>query len=288
VSIDRPLPFAKLEALGNDFVLIDARDQALGLTPAEIRWLADRHLGIGFDQLLVLRPAGEQDALCQVEIFNTDASIAEQCGNGMRAVALWLHRNGELEGRAGLITAGGRLDVCWQDAAHISISLPGPDFSPRAWGGRFEQHQWTETMAGEPVSARGLSLGNPHVVLEWPRRPSAEDVLAAGRHFHQDPRLSRGANISLAHVAGHDRIELAVHERGVGPTLACGSGACASAIALLAEGRVRGPVHVQQPGGELVIDWPGMGHPVTMTGPARHVFDGIVPSNQPSNPTPDS
>lgn len=283
MSIDRPLSFAKLEALGNDFVLIDARERAVELTPDQIRELADRHLGIGFDQLLILRPAEEHEALCRVDIFNTDASVAEQCGNGMRAVALWLHRHGELDGRAQLVTAGGRLEVCWQDAGHISVTLPEPDFSPPAWGGQFDQQPWTETVAGAPVSVRGLSIGNPHLVLDWPRRPSAQDVLAAGRHFHADSRLGKGANINLAHVVDDNRVELAVHERGVGPTLACGSGACASAVALLAEARVSGPVHVHQPGGELVIDWPGTGHPVRMTGPARHVFDGILPSKQSSD-----
>lgn len=270
------LGFAKLEALANDFVLIDARRRPFEADPLVVRRLADRRRGIGFDQLLILRPATDAGFLCAVQIHNSDGSRAEQCGNGMRAIALWLHRAGAFAESARLLSDGGPVEIQYQTDRQITVSLQAPDFDPKAWGGQFDLEQWRESITERECLVGGVSMGNPHLVLEWPEAPTHEALAEVARHFHADQRLSFGANIGLAHVHGRHRIELAVHERGAGPTQACGSGACAAAVTLIQRGRVASPVSVSQPGGELVIHWDGIGHRVRMTGPARHVFDGNI------------
>jgi diaminopimelate epimerase len=270
------LSFAKLEALANDFVLIDARSRPFQADPLLVQRLADRRRGIGFDQLLILRQASNANALCAVEIRNSDGSRAEQCGNGMRAIALWLHQTGAYSDLASLESDGGPVEIQYQSEAQITATLQAPDFEPATWGGRVEQPQWQESINGRDHLAFGVSMGNPHLVLEWLEAPSPQALLEAGQHFQTDPRLAFGANIGLAHVAARHHIDLAVHERGVGPTQACGSGACAAAVVLIMHDRVDSPVTVSQPGGELVIHWIGPGHRVRMTGPARHVFDGSI------------
>lgn len=270
------IAFAKLEALANDFVLVDARSLPFAADARLVRHLADRRRGIGFDQLLILRPATDPAVLCAVEIRNSDGSRAEQCGNGMRAIALWLHQAGAFKHSASLESDGGPVGIQFQSNRQITASLQAPDFRPSAWGGRFEQSEWLETISDQTCRVSGVSIGNPHLVLEWPETPTAQAVMAAGRHFQTDPRLTLGANIGLACLVDRHRIELAVHERGVGPTQSCGSGACAAAVNLIKQGRATSPVTVKQPGGELVIHWSGDGQAVLMTGPARHVFDGTI------------
>jgi diaminopimelate epimerase len=274
MNVPASMPFTKLQALGNDFVLIDARTVPFEPTPDQVRRLADRHLGIGCDQLLILHAATDPNALCRVWIHNSDGSLAEQCGNGMRAVALWLHQAGALTHTARVETAGGLIEIAFVDPDRITASLDPPDFEPAAWGGQPGQADWPETIGSQTVRGHGVSMGNPHFVLRWPHPPSADEVLEAGRQFDRHPRLTKGANIGLAYRVDRQHLQLAVHERGAGPTLACGSGACAAAVVLMSAGEVDNPVSVQQPGGELVIHWLGAGQPVHMTGPARRVFDG--------------
>lgn len=276
--MNRPvsLGFAKLEALANDFVLIDARSRSFEADELLIRRLADRRRGIGFDQMLILRPANDAQSLCAVEIRNSDGSRAEQCGNGMRAIALWLRQAGAYTDSAGLQSDGGPVEIRYQTKDRISATLQAPDFAPAAWGGRLQQSEWAESISGQVYPVSGVSMGNPHLVLQWLEPPTPEALLKVGLHFQAEPRLAFGANIGLAYVFDRHRIELAVLERGAGPTQACGSGACAAAVSLIRRGKVASPVTVSQPGGELVIHWDGPGRAVRMTGPARHVFDGNI------------
>jgi diaminopimelate epimerase len=272
------IAFTKLEALGNDFVLVDGRDTTFNPEPHEIVALADRHRGIGFDQLLALRAPGEADALCRVDVYNRDGSMAEQCGNGMRAVALWLHRRGEFDRTTQVETLAGPVTLQWQDANTITATLPPPDFSPAACGLKGREQFPIELLAdGESFSVLGVALGNPHLVLTRQQPPGDEDVQRIGASLSRHPELGNGANIGLALVETPHRIRLRVYERGVGPTLACGSGACAAATALVRTGQTQSPVEVVQPGGTLVINWGGEGKPVAMTGPASKVFEGVIP-----------
>lgn len=274
----RSLAFSKLEALGNDFVLIDGRDTPFKPDQRTARRIANRRLGVGCDQLLALEASDDPAVLCRVGIYNADGSTAEQCGNGMRAVALWLHQRGELDREAQLLTAAGRVPV-WIENGTICAGLGAPDFEASGWGAAADHDFWTETIDGQEQTVWGVSLGNPHLVLDLSRSADHEQVMRVGAHFQNHPRLPHGANINLAWREGRNRVVLRVHERGVGPTPACGSGACATAAVLGRAGLIDSPVCIQQPGGELVIHWNQADGTIAMSGPARHVFDGtfIVP-----------
>ncbi len=271
------IAFTKLEALGNDFVLVDGRNETFNPGPAEIIALADRHRGIGFDQLLALRAANSADALCRVDVYNSDGSMAEQCGNGMRAVALWLHRRGEFDRTTRVETVAGPVHLAWKSAGEIAATLPPPDFTPAACGlaGR-DGFPIDLSANGDRVEALGVALGNPHLVVIVPHPPEHAEVQRIGSALSRHPDLKDGANVGFVFIENPSRLRLQVYERGAGPTLACGSGACAAATALLRASQVDAPVEVIQPGGVLVIDWSGEGQPVTMTGPASKVFEGVI------------
>ncbi|MGY6630246.1 MAG: diaminopimelate epimerase [Wenzhouxiangella sp.] len=268
------LTFSKLEALGNDFVLIDARSAPMRPGPEEVRQLGDRRRGIGFDQLLVLEAVEtDSDTLCQVAIHNQDGSRAEQCGNGMRAVACWLADRGELKPDTAVLTDGGRVELNAAEDGQFSASLPPPRFEPEAVG-----HAGPSAWAGDDAGLRqqfiAVSMGNPHLVIFDTLGPSPERLNALGQHYSPPGFWPAGANVNLARVTAPRSIDLAVFERGVGPTPACGSGACATAAAAIRLGLAESPLTIHQPGGALVIDWQSGAHAITMTGPARHVFDG--------------
>lgn len=279
---DFRLAFSKLEALGNDFVLIDARTQSFSPSSDWLRQIADRRRGVGCDQILILITAEHPEAACRVRIHNADGSLAEQCGNGMRAVALWLQGRGELGESASLQTDGGLVAVRCTDDGQFSARLAEPAFASLAWGSATAPEHWTEQIDGRAYPVRGVSMGNPHLVLSLEAAADPDLVVRLGEHFQGHPALPQGANINLAFAETRNRIRLRVHERGVGPTPACGSGACATAVAYIHDGLADSPVSVIQPGGELVIHWPGVGESVTMTGPARHVFDGFLEPRTPS------
>lgn len=263
------MKFAKLEALGNDFILVDARaDAALPDLPTLVE-LADRRRGIGFDQALVLQRS-DCGADFAVRIFNADGSEAEQCGNGMRAIAAWLDGRGELGPELQLQTAAGMVTVAASGLGHYAAELPGA----RPPAADLEKLALPEI--GSPACpAQLVSVGNPHLIFLWPQCPTADDLAAVAERISADPRWCNRANIGLAAQAeGGARILLRVHERGAGPTLACGSGACAAALLF---GRPGAPVRVDQPGGSLVIDWQPDHSRVRTLGPARLVFHGSTP-----------
>lgn len=284
--MNRPvdLTFTKLEALGNDFMLVDARQQDFHADAGLVRKFGDRRRGVGFDQLLVVEHPQKGSSACRVAIFNSDGTPAEQCGNGMRAIALWLHRRGEMDGMATIETDAGPVDVAIEPSGEVTAGLAVPDFSPAACGIADCEAFPAEFDAADQIHRLwGVSLGNPHLILVLDQAPSHDEALRLGRMLGAHERLSAGANIGLAHVADRRRIELRVFERGAGATPACGSGACAAAAVLIERGRVDSPVEVVQPGGSLVINWEGQGSPVRMTGSARQVFQGIIEWPQTKN-----
>jgi len=278
VSAPKALPFHKLEALGNDFMLIDARERAFAPSAKLIGQWADRHRGVGFDQMLILRPAAQSRHHCRIDIHNADGSEAEQCGNGMRAVALWLSQHDGADSVLYLDTAAGTVEVEYRSDDDISASLGEPDFTPAAVGlsgtSDFPQNFEVE---GEILTVYGASMGNPHLLVVEKEAPDAARLRKLGRALGQHPSLRQGANVGLAVVESAHRIRLQVFERGAGPTRACGSGAGAAAAILIRLGRTGTPVEVVQPGGTLVVNWPEKGQAVITAGPARYVFEGVIP-----------
>lgn len=262
------LAFTKLEGLGNDFVLLDGRQQVIDPAARDIRALAARHTGIGCDQILVLRAPGNNRSTVAFDVYNSDGSPARQCGNGVRCIAWWLHRRGELPEPAVLESPGGPVAVSVQSPELVRAELPGPDF-PDGLGGQI----YDLGPAGRVKGIR-VNLGNPHLVTVIDHDPDREIAETLGRAINELDAFPDGVNLGCARILDGHTLVLRVFERGSGLTPACGSGACAAAAALIAGGGMTSPATVIQPGGSLVIEWAGRRAPVAMTGPAREVFHG--------------
>jgi len=256
--------FIKMHGLGNDFVVIDARDAPVAMTRARARAIADRHTGIGCDQLVLLEPSSVADL--KMRIFNADGGEVEACGNATRCVATLLGASARIE------TAGGILSVSRDDKqAHVAMGEPR-----FAW----EQIPLAMPMATErmPVGWSGLeapdavNVGNPHIVF-FVADADAVDLGLIGPEIENDPLFPQRVNVNIASLGGDNRLKLRVWERGAGLTQACGTGACATAVAAIRRKIVQSPVTVALPGGDLVIGW-APGEQIRMTGPATRVFDG--------------
>ena len=266
-----------MHGLGNDFVVLDARATTPPLDAARIRDMADRHTGVGFDQLLVIERARDPACVAAYTIRNADGSSAEQCGNGARCVGAWLHRAGALAtgDEVKVQSPAGIVGMRLIDAATVAVEMGEPEFEPAKipFDAPAAADSYLLDVDGERVRVAAVSMGNPHAVLE------VDDVADTridrlGPRITAHPRFRRGANAGFVQVVdGHD-VKLRVHERGAGWTLACGSGACAAVAALHRLGRVGDKVRVELPGGALTIEWQGPGHALWMTGPAAFVFDG--------------
>lgn len=271
------LAFTKLEALGNDFVLLDHRDGRPDPDPDRIRALGDRHTGIGFDQLLVLHAGAASPADWRVHIYNHDGSPARQCGNGMRAIARWLEDEQPGRRRFLLDTPAGPIEVENCGDHQVRVNMGRPDFTPASVG--LDPDIALDSLLGDLpglLEAGLVSMGNPHLVLLLDEQAPAALVEQRGRLLSHHPGFRDGINVSFAALGANGAVDLGVHERGVGPTRACGSAACATAALLIFRGLAASPVQVDQPGGRLVIDWPGGDSPLSMIGPARRVFDGTL------------
>ncbi|MCU0766515.1 MAG: diaminopimelate epimerase [Gammaproteobacteria bacterium] len=272
------LRFTKMHGLGNDFVVIDAVRQRVALTPEQVRFLADRHFGVGCDQVLLVEPARLPDTAFHYRIHNADGSEVEQCGNGARCFARFVRDQGLTDAdRIAVGTARGRIVLEIEPDGQVRVDMGVPRFEPAdlPFEAPARQLVYPLAVAGETVEVGAVSMGNPHAVL------LVDDVATApvarlGPLIERHPRFPRRVNVGFLAVRGSDRVDLRVHERGVGETLACGTGACAA----VAHGRLRGllgeRVRVRLPGGELRIAWRGEGDPVWMTGPAATVYEGVI------------
>ena len=271
------LRFTKMHGLGNDFVVLDARVAVPPLDAARIRAMADRHTGVGFDQLLVIERARDPACVAAYEIRNADGSSAEQCGNGARCIGAWLHRAGALVTGDGVKvqSPAGIVGMRLIDATTVAVEMGEPEFEPTRIP--FDSPEPADTypldIDGERIRIAAVSMGNPHAVLEVDDVADAR-VERLGPRVTAHPRFRRGANVGFAQVVDGHNVKLRVHERGAGWTLACGSGACAAVAALRRRGRVGDEVRVELPGGALSIQWQGPGHALWMTGPAAFSFDG--------------
>lgn len=283
--------FQKMHGAGNDFVLLDLRRQELELDGRLASALAHRHTGVGCDQLLVLRdPAA--GGLVRFEVWNADGSRAEQCGNGVRCIALYLRRRGEattesilLEGPAGEVRARcldlGPGPAAAVTACAVEADMGRPGLAAQEIPTTLPVHEGAVRLDldGRELQLGVVSMGNPHAVLladEWPEPMNDAAMAELGEAIGGHAAFPEGCNVGFARITQPDRIELRVHERGSGPTRACGSGACAAALYARRLGRVSDSVHVIQPGGVLIIGTGDGGGTVTMTGPAKHVFEGIL------------
>jgi diaminopimelate epimerase len=281
------IEFTKMQGAGNDFVVLDETRQRLGLTAAQYRFLGDRHFGVGADQILSVRPAPAPDIDFEYVIHNADGNEVEQCGNGARCFARFVRDQGlttkdtiRVQTMQGVITpqlaADGQVTVDMGvpvfEPARIPFDDSGLALQPQgSWG------QWLLQLSGEasPVRMAALSMGNPHAVLQVQDSQSAP-VERLGPVVQASARFPQGVNVGFMQVRDAGHIRLRVYERGVGETLACGTGACAAVVAGIRLGLLDASVLVHTKGGALTIAWGGMGSPVRMTGPATTVFHGEI------------
>ncbi len=257
------LRFQKMHGLGNDFVVIDARENGAAIDKARARAIADRRTGIGCDQVIVLEPSDVADV--RMRIWNADGSEVESCGNATRCVVLHEGRDVRIETKGGLLE--GRLD-----GAGASVDMGAPRFGWEDLPLAYPLDTSELPVAWEELDAPfTVNVGNPHVIF-FVKDADAVDLERLGPIVEHDPLFPARVNVNVASREG-DAIRLRVWERGAGLTQACGTGACATAVAAIRRGIAASPVEVRLPGGTLTIDW-APGGTIRMTGPATHVFSG--------------
>lgn len=273
------IEFTKMHGMGNDFMVFDSPRAAALPDGARWRQLADRHQGVGFDQALVLEPAREPGTAAYYRIFNADGTEAEQCGNGARCVARYLQLRGR--GAAGgplrLGSPGGVIEARVLDDGLVAVNLGVPDFNPGAlpFIATAAEATYTLPLGAERVEFGAVSLGNPHAVLRVTDMESAP-VERLGRALQADAHFPRSVNVGFMQVLSAHQIRLRVYERGVGETLACGTGACAAVAVGRNLGLLASEVAVHVPGGRLGVHWEGADQGVWLTGPAAVAFTGQV------------
>ncbi len=270
------LEFTKMHGLGNDFVVIDATHAPFTLDAAQIRQIADRRLGVGCDQLLVVEPASHSDVDFNYRIFNADGGEVEQCGNGARCFARYVRAKGLTDKQALKVqTRSGVIGLTIEADGQVTVDMGIPEFEPSRIP--FETNAQADRYAirvnNETVEFGAVSMGNPHAVIEvadTDRAPLERLGPAVERHT----RFPNRVNVGFMQIIDRNRIRLRVWERGVGETMACGSGACAAVVVGHNQGLLDENVSVELRGGDLVVSWTGQQRPVSMTGPASFVFEG--------------
>jgi diaminopimelate epimerase len=270
--------FTKMHGLGNDFVVLDAVRQPFVPSPAQVRFLADRHFGVGCDQLLVVEKPQRADADFRYRIFNADGGEVEQCGNGARCFVRFVTEQGlttkreiRVETKCGLILP--RLEADGEVTVDMGVPRFQPEEIPFVGDAGADIHQLE--ILGRYIDISVVSMGNPHAV-QVVADADAAPVASEGPLIESHPRFPQRVNAGFMQVVDRHNIRLRVYERGAGETLACGTGACAAAVAGMRRGLIDSPVRVRTHGGELSIAWGGAGTPVLMTGPATTVFEGEI------------
>jgi diaminopimelate epimerase len=272
------LHFSKMHGLGNDFVVIDAIRQQVDLTPERVRFLADRHFGVGCDQLLVVERAQQAGVDFRYRIFNADGGEVEQCGNGARCFVHFVREQGLTDRREIRVeTMSGVITLTAEDNGEVTVNMGVPVFDPARIPFESASDAFVQRLdvAGTSFAITTLSMGNPHavqVVADVDLAP----VERVGRAIESHPRFPSRVNAGFMQVVDTHHIRLRVYERGAGETLACGSGACAAVVAGVVRNLLDSPVRVTTRGGELNITWAGEGQPVFMTGPAVTVFEADI------------
>ncbi len=279
------LKFTKMHGAGNDFVVIDAINQAVNISPDQWKQLADRRFGIGADQILVVERPSSGDVDFRYRIFNADGGEVEQCGNGARAFVKFVVDKGLTEQREIRVeTLSGVIAPRLEDDGRITVDMGAPVLAPervpfdtaglmpRTMG---SAALWPLEIGGKLTELAVVSMGNPHAV-QVVADVDAAPVAQHGPLIENHRRFPRRVNAGFMQVVDRHHVRLRVFERGAGETLACGTGACAAAVAGIAMGLLDSPVAVSTRGGELSIAWEGDGAPVRLTGPAVSVFEGTI------------
>jgi diaminopimelate epimerase len=259
------LAFTKMHGAGNDFVVLDSTREPFSLSRAQLQRIADRHLGVGCDQILVVEPGGPQVDF-RYRIFNADGGEVEQCGNGARCFVKFVHgKNLTAKREIRVETLGGAIVPRLEADGEVSVDM-GPPSRPV-----FESLE----VDGESIAVAIVSMGNPHAVQVVADVASAP-VTTQGPKLERHPRFANRVNAGYLQVRDRHRIALRVWERGAGETLSCGTGACAAVVAGIARGLLDSPVRVETRGGALTISWAGGDNPVRMKGPAETVYEGTL------------
>ena len=271
------LKFTKMHGLGNDFVVIDGVNQSLFLSCEQLRLLADRHFGVGCDQILLIEPA-EGDADFRYRIFNADGGEVEQCGNGARCFVRYVHDRGMTsKNEIRVETLGGLIIPRLETNGGVTVNMGAPKFEPQEIPFIAEKRALTYPLDidNRQVEISAVSMGNPHAVQQVADADHAP-VLTEGALIERHPRFPQRVNAGYMQVMDRGHIRLRVYERGSGETLACGTGACAAVVTGIELGLLDSMVKVSFRGGDLVVRWGGGNEPVWMTGPAVAVFDGEI------------
>ncbi|MEK7258841.1 MAG: diaminopimelate epimerase [Pseudomonadota bacterium] len=279
------LPFTKMHGLGNDFVVLDLISHPVKLSAAQIRKMADRHFGIGFDQMLLIEPPSRPDVDFNYRIYNNDGSEVEHCGNGARCFARFVLDKGlTARNPIRVKTVNRILTLKVEDDGLVTVDMGTPDFSPASLPFNATQaplYERTLMVDGksQTVSFRVVSVGNPHAVLVVDDL-DATPVQAIGTALGSHPDFPKGVNVGFMQILDKNTFKLRVYERGAGETIACGTGACAAMVTARAAGLLNAEALGHLSGGDLRLSWEGEGKPIIMRGPATTVFEGSVDTRE--------
>ncbi|MFT4811171.1 MAG: diaminopimelate epimerase [Paraglaciecola sp.] len=272
------IQFSKMHGLGNDFVVIDNVTQNVFFSKEKIQQLSDRNFGIGFDQLLLVEPPYDPDQDFHYRIFNADGSEVSQCGNGARCFARFVKMKG-LTNRNKIVvsTKSGRMVLYLEKDGQVTVNMGVPEFEPNLVPIKAQKREKVYILRAQDQTffCGVVSMGNPHCVLLVDDVETA-DIETMGPMLEKHERFSEGANVGFMQIINHSHIKLRVFERGVGETLACGSGACAAVAVGQLQNRLSKDVRVDLRGGSLKIRWQGNDNVLKMTGAAEHIFDGYI------------
>ena len=270
--------FTKMQGIGNDFIVIDGYSQSIQLSAAQIRQLADRHFGVGCDQLLLVEKPVNQAADFRYRIFNADGGEVEQCGNGARCFVRFVYEKKLTEKTLICVeTANGLIYPKLEDNGLVTVNMGIPQFEPAKIPFITEAASLTYELNinHEKVEMSVVSMGNPHAV-QIVADIDIAPVKTQGALIENHQSFPQRVNAGFMQILSAHEIRLRVFERGTGETLACGTGACAAAVAGIRVNKILSPVTVLMQGGTLSISWEGNSSPVMMTGPAESVFDGEI------------
>jgi len=272
------LGFAKMHGLGNDFMVVDGVSQQIFFSEGQIKKLADRNRGVGFDQLLLVEPPQQPDVDFHYRIFNADGREVEQCGNGARCLARFVRHLGlTWKNKIRVSTINGLMNLHILRNGLVSVEMGVPKLEPHdvPLNQSEEAESYQIEIQNKSLSFGAVSMGNPHCVITVDDVQKA-DVQGIGSQLERHQLFPQGANINFMQIVARDEIRLRVFERGVGETLACGSGACASAVIANIQNKTDKRVKVYLPGGHLHIEWNGRGEILKMMGPAELVYQGYI------------
>jgi diaminopimelate epimerase len=272
------LRFTKMHGLGNDFMVLDLISQHAHIQPKHAKQWGDRHTGVGFDQLLLVEPPSNPDVDFRYRIFNADGSEVEQCGNGARCFARFVvDKRLTAKKQIRVETKGGIIELDLRADGQISVNMGPPRLEPGQipFIADAAALSYQVELDGTQHALAAVSMGNPHAVLRVADAEQAP-VHSLGAKLELHPRFPQRVNVGFIQVVDRHYAKLRVWERGAGETQACGTGACAAAVAAIRQGWMDSPVQIELPGGRLSIEWAGGDQPVMMTGPAARVYEGQV------------